>query len=127
MRAETGGSGLEAAQAVKGPFQPPVLIGSRSDKVFRRVVHYADRWCPLLRPDYDAARGLQMLRQAAAEAGRRFEDLHLLALLPAATIDAVKQAADLGFQQICFVVPSAERGQALSVIDGFVALAEKLR
>src|SRR5262249_53422300 len=106
---------------------PPVLIGSRSDKVFRRIAQYADGWCPLLRPGYDAVRGLQMLRQAAGEAGRRFEDLHLLALIPAATVDAVKQAVDLGFQENCCVVPSSEPGRALPVIDGFAAVAEKLR
>jgi probable F420-dependent oxidoreductase len=106
---------------------PPVLIGSSSDKVFRRIAQYADGWCPLLRPGYDAARGLQMLRQAAAEARRRFEDLQLLALVPAATADSVKQAADLGFQEICALVPSADRGQVLEMIDGLAALAGTLR
>jgi len=106
---------------------PPVLIGSRSDKVFHRIAQYADGWCPLLRPGYDAARGLQLLRQAAAEAGRRFEDMHLLALVPAPTHDSVKQAADLGFREICSLAPSVERSQLLAVIDGFAALAGTLR
>jgi len=106
---------------------PPVLIGSRSDKVFRRIAQYADGWCPLLRPGYDAARGLDLLRQAAAEVGRQFDSLHRIALVPAATLDAVKQAADLGFQEICSLAPSAERDQVLTVVDRFAALAGTLR
>ena len=54
-------------------------------------------------------------------------DVHCIALVPAATLDAVKQAADLGFQEICSLAPSAERDQVLTVIDRFAALAGTLR
>jgi hypothetical protein len=55
-----------------------------------------------------------------------------VALTPAACATkrirlGVKHAADLGFQDICALVPSAERGQVLETIDGFAALAGTLR
>jgi probable F420-dependent oxidoreductase len=106
---------------------PPVLIGSRSDKVFARVARYADGWCPLLRPGYDLARGVKLLRDACAQNGRKFEDLHLKVSMIAPTEDLAKQAADLGFQEIETFVPSAGPERAMPAIDNFAALAAKLR
>jgi probable F420-dependent oxidoreductase len=104
---------------------PPVLIGSRSDKVFARILRYADGWCPLLRPGYDLARGVKMLRAAAAQAGRRYDDLQLKVSMIAPTPDNVKQALDLGCQEVETFVPSAGSEKALSVIDNFAELAAK--
>ena len=104
---------------------PPVLIGSRSDKVFARIVRYADGWCPLLRPGYDLARGVKMLRAAADQAGRRYDDLQLKVSIIAPTPDNVKQALDLGFQEVETFVPSAGPEKALPVIDNFAELAAK--
>lgn len=109
------------------PGGPPVLIGSRSDKVFRRIAQYADGWCPLLRPGYDLARGVKMLREAAAETDRRFEDLRLQVAMISPTPDTVKHAADLGFQEIDSFVPSAARDQAMPAIDSFADLAKRLK
>ncbi len=106
---------------------PPVLIGSRSDKVFARIARYADGWCPLLRPGYDLARGVRMLREAASSAGRRFEDLHLKVSIIAPTADSVKQALDLGFQEVDTFVPSAGPERAMPAIENFAELAAKLR
>jgi len=102
---------------------PPVLIGSRSDKVFGRIVRYADGWCPLLRSGYDLARGVKMLRETAAQAGRRYDDLHPKVSMIAPTPDSVKQALDLGFQEVETFVPSAGPEKALPVIDNFAELA----
>jgi len=106
---------------------PPVLIGSRSDKVFARIARYADGWCPLLRPGYDLARGVKMLREAAARAGRRFDDLQLKVSTIAPAPESVKQALDLGFQEVETFVPSAGPEQAIPLIDQFAELAAKLR
>ena len=106
---------------------PPVLLGSRSDRVFARVAKYADGWCPLLRPGYDLGRGVKLLREACDEAERKFEELHLKVSMIAPTPDLVKQATDLGFQEIETFVPSAGPEKALPAIDGFAELASKLR
>jgi alkanesulfonate monooxygenase SsuD/methylene tetrahydromethanopterin reductase-like flavin-dependent oxidoreductase (luciferase family) len=104
---------------------PPVLIGSRSDKVFARIVRYTDGWCPLRRPGYDLARGVKMLREAAAQAGRRYDDLHLKVSMIAPSSDSVNQALDLGSQEMETVVPSASSEKARPVIDNFAELAAK--
>ncbi len=109
------------------PGGPPVLIGSRSDKVFARIARYADGWCPLLRPGYDLARGVRMLREAALAADRRFEDFHLKVSIIAPTADSVKQALDLGFQEVDTFVPSAGPDKAMPAIENFAELAAKLR
>jgi probable F420-dependent oxidoreductase len=106
---------------------PPVLLGSRSDRVFARVAKYADGWCPLLRPGYDLGRGVKLLREACDQAERKFEELHLKVSMIAPTPDLVKQATDLGFQEIETFVPSAGPEKALPAIDGFAELASKLR
>ena len=109
------------------PGGPPALIGSRSDKVFACIARYADGWCPLLRPGYDLGRGVKMLREAAAQAGRRYQDLQLRVSMNAPTPDGVKQALGPGFQEIETFVPSAGPDKAMPVIDNFAELAAKLR
>ena len=106
---------------------PPVLIGSRSGKVFARIVRYADGWCPLLRAGYDMARGVKLLREAAAQAGRRYDDLHLKVAMISPTRESVKEALELGLQEVETFVPSAGPEKALPVIDNFTELAAKFR
>lgn len=109
------------------PSGPPILIGSRPDNVFARIARYADGWCPLLRPGYDLARGVKLLREACEHAGRKFDDLHLKVSMAAPTADLVSHVTDLGFQEIETMIPSAGPERAMPVIDSFAELAAKFR
>jgi len=80
---------------------------------------------PLLRPGYELARGVKMVREAAAQAGRRYDDLPLKVSTIAPGLDSVKQALDLGFQEVETFVPSTGPEKALPVIDNFAELAAK--
>lgn len=66
-----------------------------------------------------------MLRAAAAQAGRRDDDLQLKVSMIAPTPDNVKRTLDLGFQEVETFVPSAGPEKALPVIDNFAELAAK--
>ena len=66
-----------------------------------------------------------MLREAAAQADRRYDELQLKVSMIALTPDSVKQALDLGFQEVETFVLSAGPEKALPVIDNFAELAAK--
>jgi hypothetical protein len=66
-----------------------------------------------------------MLNQAAAQAGRRYDELQLKVSMIAPTPDSVKQAFDRGFQKVETFVPSAGPEKVLPVIDNFAELAAK--
>lgn len=48
----------------------PIWMGARHDSALRRAGRLADGWIPLVGPGPDLARGLDILRGAASEAGR---------------------------------------------------------
>jgi probable F420-dependent oxidoreductase len=105
---------------------PPVLLGSWSKKCFERAVDYCDGWIPINRGE-SLKQGVQSLREAAARAGRRFEDLHLGVFGVSSKEDTAKRLIDWGYSHIVFALPPAKADKVLPMLDTYAALAGKLR
>jgi probable F420-dependent oxidoreductase len=48
----------------------PIWVGGASDAAYRRIGRFADGWFPMIRPGDDLDRALEVIRTAAAGAGR---------------------------------------------------------
>jgi probable F420-dependent oxidoreductase len=106
---------------------PPVWMGSLSMKSLERVVEYCDGWFPVDSPAEALARRLELLRQAADRAGRRFDTIALGAGVFGATADKCQRLIDLGFTHLVLGQPSFEEHKALQRLDQTAELVAKLR
>jgi hypothetical protein len=71
--------------------------------------------------------GVQQLREEAARAGRRFEDLKLGVFGVPPKQDLAKQLLDWGFSHLIFGLPPAKADKVLPMLDGYSEIASKLR
>jgi probable F420-dependent oxidoreductase len=106
------------------PGGPPVLIGASSKYVFARVAEYADGWMPIDgRNDEILESGVARLKDACAEAGRRFEDLDLTVFGVQPKAERVERLLDLGFGRLIFGLPPADADTVLPRLDHCAELA----
>jgi probable F420-dependent oxidoreductase len=105
---------------------PPVWLGAQSKWTFDRVVDYCDGWMPIgLMGGLEE--GMAALRQAAARAGRPFEEIDKTIFAAQPTAEACEQNIALGFTELCFSLPSKTSDEVLPLLDQFAELANKLR
>ncbi|HKV53322.1 MAG TPA: LLM class F420-dependent oxidoreductase [Candidatus Binataceae bacterium] len=109
------------------PGGPPILLGSEAKRCFERAVDYCDGWIPINRPGDQLKEGVQKLREAAKQSGRRFEDLHLGVFGVSPKEDRAKQLIDWGFSHLIFGLPPAKADKVLPMLDQYASLAAKLR
>jgi alkanesulfonate monooxygenase SsuD/methylene tetrahydromethanopterin reductase-like flavin-dependent oxidoreductase (luciferase family) len=106
---------------------PPVWMGSLSMKSLERVVDYCDGWFPVDAPVEALTQRLELLRQAAARAGRNFASIALGAVVFGATDDKCRRLIDLGFTHLVLGQPSFDEPKALHRLDQTAELVVKLR
>jgi probable F420-dependent oxidoreductase len=105
---------------------PPVWLGAQSKWTFDRVVDYCDGWMPIgLMGGLEE--GMAALRQAAARAGRPFEEIDKTIFAAQPTAEACEQNIALGFTELCFALPSKKSDEVLPLLDQLAELANKLR
>ncbi len=105
---------------------PPVWLGAQSKWAFDRVVDYCDGWMPIgLMGGLEE--GMAALRQAAARAGRPFEEIDKTIFAAQPTAEACEQNIALGFTELCFALPSKTSDEVLPLLDQFAELANQLR
>jgi len=104
---------------------PPVWMGSLSTKSLDRVVEYCEGWYPVESPIDALQRRLQMLREAASRAGRKFETINLAIALFAANENKCKRMVELGFSHLVLAQPSESRDKALQHLDEAASIAAK--
>jgi probable F420-dependent oxidoreductase len=109
------------------PAGPPVWMGSLSLKSLERVVDYCEGWFPVEAPTDALARRLQLLRDAADRAGRKFETIDLAIATFTAREDSCKRLIEMGFTHLVFGQPCEARDQALRRLDAAASLANKIR
>jgi probable F420-dependent oxidoreductase len=109
------------------PAGPPVWMGSLSLKSLERVVDYCEGWFPVEAPIDALTRRLQLLREAADRAGRKFETIDLAIAVFAHKEDTCKRLIELGFAHLVFGQPCEAREQALRRLDAAASLANKIR
>jgi hypothetical protein len=111
---------------------PPVLLGAQSKWALRRVVEYCDGWMPIFVPGMlEPTNEVEELRRIADERGRSFESLSLscFALNPiggAPPDEFLHRLVDLGFTRIVLRVPSVSQEQALSALEEYTRVAERI-
>jgi probable F420-dependent oxidoreductase len=105
---------------------PPILLGSQSKHVFDRVAQYCDGWMPINFPNYDFARGIRTLREAAERAGRPANSLSLTIFGVGPREEDARRFIELGFDRIIFGLPPAPRDVVLPMLDRYAALVAKL-
>jgi probable F420-dependent oxidoreductase len=109
------------------PGGPPILLGSEAKRCFERVADYCDGWIPINRRGDQLQEGVQKLREAARNAGRRFEDLQLGVFGVSPREDQAKRFLDWGFSHLIFGLPPAKADKVLPMLDQYAAIAAKLR
>jgi probable F420-dependent oxidoreductase len=105
---------------------PPVWMGSLSPKSLDRVVEYCEGWYPVESPIDALQRRLQMLREAASRAGRKFETIDLAIALFAANEDKCKRLVELGFSHLILAQPSESRDKTLQNLDKAALIVAKV-
>jgi probable F420-dependent oxidoreductase len=105
---------------------PPVWMGSLSPKSLDRVVDYCEGWFPVEAPPEAISRRLQMLREAAGRAGRKFEAIDLAIAVFGVKEDTCKRMVDLGFTHLVLGQPSEPRDAALKRLDAASSIAAKV-
>jgi probable F420-dependent oxidoreductase len=103
---------------------PPIWIGASSRWVFDRVAEYADGWMPI---GGLGSGNMQRLEQALAARGRNVADLDLVLFGAPTDYDGLKGRIEQGFDELVFVLPDADAGKVLPVLDDLAALAERVR
>lgn len=109
------------------PGGPPILLGSEASKAFERVVDYCDGWMPINRGGEKLLEGVKQLKEAAARAGRRFEDLQLGVFGVPPKEDVARRFLDWGFSHLIFGLPPAKSDKVLPMLDTYASIAAKLR
>jgi len=104
---------------------PPVWMGSLSTKSLERVADYCEGWFPVSAPIEALTRRLEMLREAASRAGRKFETIDLAIAVFAPKEDTCKRLIDLGFSHLVLSLPSEARDRALQKLDQAASIAAK--
>jgi len=104
---------------------PPVWMGSLSTKSLDRVVEYCEGWYPVESPIDALQRRLQLLREAASRACRKFETINLAIALFAANENKCKRMVELGFSHLVLAQPSESRDKALQHLDKAASIAVK--
>jgi alkanesulfonate monooxygenase SsuD/methylene tetrahydromethanopterin reductase-like flavin-dependent oxidoreductase (luciferase family) len=105
---------------------PKILFGGATAQGRQRVVDYCDGWIPIdvLLADLPAA--IADLRQKAAAAGRRPEELSVSVFaFEGATADMLKRYRDLGVERVTVVAPR-RLADALPFLDRTAALIPTL-
>jgi probable F420-dependent oxidoreductase len=108
------------------PGGPPVWMGSLSLKSLERVVEYCEGWFPVEAPLNALSRRLQVLREAAGRAGRKFEAIDLAIAVFAVKEDTCKRLIDLGFTHLVLGQPCEARDAALKRLDAAASIVAKL-
>jgi len=107
---------------------PKILLGSRSQRCFERVVDYCDGWMPIGRPgeQNDLAEGLRELRALCERVGRRFDSLELAVIRLPPSEDLAKRLLRMGFKHLIFSLPSGNAKQTMDDLDARAELGGRL-
>jgi probable F420-dependent oxidoreductase len=106
---------------------PKVLLGSKSQRSFERVVDYCDGWMPIGRPgeQNDLAECLGNLRALCERVGRCFDSLELAVIGLPLSEDLAKRLLQIGFSHLIFSLPTADSEQTLRELDACAGLVRK--
>jgi len=105
---------------------PPVHVGGAFPGGMRRALRYGDGWIPLMgRGDDDVVKHLPALRAEAAKLGRSLEGFEVSVYGAPPDPEKLRAYRDAGIARVLFFVPPAPRDEALRVLDGYAAVAQK--
>jgi alkanesulfonate monooxygenase SsuD/methylene tetrahydromethanopterin reductase-like flavin-dependent oxidoreductase (luciferase family) len=101
---------MPEAGTVPGPVSGriPVLFGGHSDAALDRAARLGDGWAVTAQPSDDVigayAERMRKLRELCEKAGRRYEDLRIVAQsAPTAGVDHLRRLAELGVHEVSLV------------------------
>ena len=103
---------------------PPILLGSNSPNVFRRVVEWADGWFPTHISPEDVKEGRATLNELAAEAGRDPSKIDITIFGVPGEADAVRGYEEAGTDRVIYRLSTADGEAALEDLE---STAAKLR
>jgi alkanesulfonate monooxygenase SsuD/methylene tetrahydromethanopterin reductase-like flavin-dependent oxidoreductase (luciferase family) len=106
---------------------PEVLLGSKSQGSFERVVDYCDGWMPIGQPgeENDLALGLGNLRALCERVGRCFDSLELAVIGLPLSEDLAKRLLQIGFRHLIFSLGAGDAKQTMDDLDARAELARK--
>jgi probable F420-dependent oxidoreductase len=103
---------------------PPIWLGANTKWTFDRVAEYCDGWMPIGGMHSD---GMDNLRGACEERGRKAEDMAVALFGAPADAEKVKSRIEQGFTDIIFGLPQSSADKVLAQLDKVAEVAEKVR
>lgn len=105
---------------VQKPY-PPIVLGNAGDGALRRVVRYADEWCPI-DTRVPLAQRLGELKEMAAAAGR--DPIPVTNFGVAPNPEVIEDLIELGVHRVVMRLPSASADVVLPLLDEQAELIE---
>ena len=95
---------------------PPVLIGSVSSKVFRRIISWADGWMPTRATPDDIKRGKATMEELATAAGRDPDSIKIT-VWAGDNLEARQTYADVGAERMVFRLSNNKGEESLKDLE----------
>lgn len=108
---------------------PKILLGSKSERSFKRIVEYCDGWAPIGGRGGEALldEGIKELRAVCQSAGKSFASLELAAIEIAPDENYADRLLKRGFEHLIFHLPSVEADLIRPMLDKFAMIARRFR
>jgi len=96
---------------------PPIILGSKSKNVFKRIVAWGDGWLPLDMSADEIALGRSELNRLASEHGRDPKSIEISVMGVPANRDCIDLYASKGADRIILNLPFSDTGQEVINMD----------
>ena len=101
---------------------PPVLLGGESRYTLQRVVDYCEGWFPRGRNEEAVFKGLKVLDELAAEAGRDRGTISVSLFAAAADPETLERYEEAGVDRCIFWLPPERADEVLPRLDRYARL-----
>ncbi|HUK89403.1 MAG TPA: LLM class F420-dependent oxidoreductase [Blastocatellia bacterium] len=101
---------------------PPIIMGGSGATTFDRVIEFCDGWMPVGLPVSSLAGKIAELRQKSEAAGRDPKTISITIFNAKPEKGALDHMRELGVEHAVFMIPAADRGTVLPILDQYAAL-----
>jgi len=107
---------------VQKPY-PPIIMGGSGATTFDRVIEYCNGWMPVGLPLSALAGKIAELKSKSETAGRDPKTISISIFNAKPEKGAIDHMRELGVERVVFMLPAADRGKVLPILDQYASLA----
>ena len=103
---------------------PPIIMGGDGARTFDRIVEFCDGWMPAMYRNSSSGlpEKIMLLRRQAEEAGRDPSSISVTNFGCQPDAAYIEELGNIGVNRVLFTLPSAERDEALPLLDQYAGL-----